>query len=165
MATDRYVNPVAEAGEKPYPSNQVSGAKTISMAVSFEKTAQDGNSSVLRLFKSLPATLVPLSIKIMNDALAGATAVKLGMYKPEKGVKISEDALAAALDISSAHGANGGLEALTFDVVNVGKTLGEILNAKLSNNEMYDTVDICLTGTTFGTAAGTISVIATFLQA
>lgn len=161
---DKYVNIDAETGDHPYPSNQLSGAETVSMAVSFEKATGDTDGSVYRVFKSLPATLVPISIKIYNDALAGATAVKLGVYKAEKGVKISEDVLAATLDLSSAHNAGEGLNALVIDNALVGKNLGELLNAKLSNNERYDSVDICLTGTTLGSAAGTIAVVATFVK-
>lgn len=161
---DKYINIDAETGDHPYPSNQLSGAGTVSMAVSFEKAAGDTDGSVYRIFKSLPATLVPIDIKIFNDALAGATAVKLGVYKAEKGAKISEDLLAATLDLSSAHNAGEGLNALAIDNALVGKNLEEMLNAKLSKNDKYGAVDICLTGATLGSAAGTIAVVATFVK-
>lgn len=161
---DKYVNINAETGDHPYASNQVSGAKTVTMAVNFEKAASDGNGSVFRLFKSLPVTLVPIDIKVYNDAISGGTAYKLGVYAPEKGVKIADDVLAATLDLSTAHNAGEGLNGLAIDNDKVGKNLGELLIDEDAGNDKYNSVDICLTGATAGSAAGTIAVVATFAQ-
>lgn len=162
---DKYVNTIAEAGEKPFPAVNVNGAGLIAMATTFEVAAADDDTSVYRLFKSLPATLIPVQLWVNNDAITAGTDYDLGFYKPEKGVVIDKDSLADGADLSSAHAMGSELNGLTaLDAVLVGKTIGEILNSKLSNTTRYDSVDICLTANTVGTAAGTISVRAIFAQ-
>lgn len=161
---NKYVNASAEAGEI-YPSEKVSGAKTISIATTFEVAAADDDGSIYRIFKSLPATLVPIDIKINNDAITAGTDYDLGFYNPEKGTVIDKDSLVDGGDLSSAHAVGSELSGLTaLDAAYIGKNLGEILNGKLSNTTKYETVDVCLTANTVGTAAGTVSVRATFAQ-
>ena len=162
---DKYVNAIAEEGEKPFPAVNVNGANQIAMACTFEVAAADDDGSVYRLFKSLPASLVPVSIVINNDAIAAATDYDLGFYKPEKGVVIDKDSLVDGADINAGKAIGSELDGLlSLGIENIGKNIGEILNAKLSNTTKYDTVDLCLTANTVGTAAGTISVRAIFAQ-
>lgn len=161
---DKYVNADAEAGN-PFPAEKVSGVRTISMATTFEVAAADDNGSVYRLFKSLPATLVPIQIVINNDAITAGSDYDLGFYSPIKGTVIDKDSLVDGGDLSSAHALGSELSGLTaLDQSYVGKNIGEILNGKLSNTTKYDSVDLCLTANTVGTAAGTVSVRATFAQ-
>ena len=163
---NKYVDTnAASNGEYPYRSANVSGSPVIAMATIFEVAEADSDGSVYRLFKDLPATLIPIQIWINGDAIAAATDYDLGFYKPNLGAVIDKDSLLDGKDINAgaAMGSeSNGLATLTVDLV--GKTIGEILNSKLSNTTKYDSVDLCLTANTVGTAAGTIAVRAIFAQ-
>ena len=164
-AVDKYINAIAEEGEKPFPAVNVNGVGLVAMAATFEVAAADDDASVYRVFKSLPASLVPIDIRINNDAITAGTDYDLGFYKPEKGVVIDKDSLVDGGDLSSAHAMGSPLSGVTaLGQEYVGKNIGGILNAKLSNTTRYDSVDLCLTANTVGTAAGTISVTAIFAQ-
>lgn len=162
---DKYVNTDANGTDHPYPSANVSGAKVFAIATTFEVAAADDDGSIYRLFKSLPATLIPIQVWINNDAVTAGSDYDLGFYKPESGVVIDKDSLADAADMSSAHVMGSELNGLTaLGAEYVGKNISEILNTKLSNTTKYESVDVCLTANTVGTAAGTISVRALFAQ-
>jgi len=162
---NKYVNTNAQEGDHPYASANVSGAGLIAIATTFEVAAADDDASIYRLFKSLPATLIPIQIYINNDAITAGTDYDLGFYKPESGVVIDKDSLADGADLSSAHAMGSELNGLTaLGAEYVGKNISEILNTKLSNTTKYNTVDICLTANTVGTAAGTVSVRGIFAQ-
>jgi len=161
---DKYVNTNANNGD-PFNSANVCGAPLIAMATTFEVAAADDDASIYRLFKSLPATLIPVQIYINNDAITAGTDYDLGFYKSESGVVIDKDSLADGADLSSAHAMGSELNGLTaLGAEYVGKNISEILNTKLTDTTKYETVDICLTANTVGTAAGTVSVRAIFVQ-
>lgn len=162
---DKYIDADAEAGSV-FPAANVSGAGLIAMATTFEIAAADEDNSVYRIFKSIPASLIPAQIWINNDAIAAGTDYDIGFYKPEYGAVIDKDALADGITtLTAAHALGSEITGMTaLDASYVGKTIQEIINGKLSTTTKYPNVDICLTANTVGTAAGTVSARALFIQ-
>jgi hypothetical protein len=66
---------LSEAAKK-----EVNGAQVIAISGNFETTAADDAGSKYRICK-VGADWVPLRIDINNDAIAGATSEKLGLYR------------------------------------------------------------------------------------
>lgn len=159
MSTNKYVNTSLAAGAKVaagvgFPGN------VLVLAGTYEKTASDNDASVLRLGK-VPITARPLVTlsKIGNDALTGATDVDVGLYKcGANGAVIDKDCLSDGLNIAS--GAALGSERRAFQSVDIdewNRSLKDIVESDGSTTIGDEEADVCLTGNTFGTAAGTIS--------
>lgn len=161
---NKYINADVAAGKKGLAAF-VHGEKETVMVATFEVAAADDNGSVYRLFKNVPPSLIPIDIKIFNDAITGCTDVELGLYEPLEagGAVIDQDILMDTLDISGGktHASPGdGLGAV--DIANVQKRLFELAGHTLATRK--NGYDIALTANTVGSAAGTISVIAKFVQ-
>ena len=58
----------------------VGGVPVIKAIQSFAIGASDSASSVYRVFKGIPSDAIVLSIKILNEAVAGVTAGLIGLY-------------------------------------------------------------------------------------
>lgn len=162
---DRYVNATAEAGVKPFPSVNVAGVGMIGIATAFEIAAADDNTSVYRLFKSIPVTAVPVLLDINCDAITAGTDYDIGFYAPDRGVVIDKDALLDGADLSGGKAIGSeqsGLASLTVDLI--GSSIADIILSKTGVAASYDAVDICLTGNVVGTSAGTVGVRAIFAQ-
>ena len=159
---DKYVE-TQTAAEKLGKAALTQGAKPIIMVATEEIAAADDDGSVYRLFKSVPSNLIPVQIDILTDGITGGTDYDLGLYKVGVGgAAVDKDALMDGQTMASAltRATGQGLGLGIVDVANVGKTLGE-LSAQTTVDTSYD---IALTANTVGTAAGTISVIAHFVQ-
>lgn len=168
---DKYINTLVAAG-KPDASAFVTGAKTVCMVATFEVAVADDDGSVYRLFKNVPAHLVPTKIEIFSDAITAGTDWDLGLYESfdetaSDGIVVDKDVLADGIDLSSgsARGsAKDGLVTVAIDAVQsslmvlAGHTTDYPYTKKLG-------YDIALTANTVGSAAGTISVVAWFVQA
>lgn len=159
---DKYVGALTAAG-KLEKAALVSGGKVVVMVATEELAADDDNGSVYRFFKSVPSNLIPVEITIVNDAITNGTDFDLGLYKVgvggaevDKDVLMDGQTLANALTRATGH--QLGLK--DVDAANIGKTLAA-LSAQIEPDPAYD---ICLTGNVVGTAAGTVSVIAKFIQ-
>lgn len=159
---DKYVGTLTAAG-KLEKASLVSGGKLIAMVATEEIAAADSDGSVYRFFKSVPSNLIPVSITPVCDAITGGTDYDFGLYKVgvggavvEKDVLMDGQTLASAL--TRATGFQLGLA--NVDAANIGKTLGE-LSGQTDVDPAYD---LCLTGNTVGSGAGTVSFIAFFLQ-
>ena len=158
---DKYVNAQIVAGKKAKAALST-GDKEIVMIAPVELAAADDDGSKYRFFKSVPSDLIPTEITITCDAITGGTDFELGLYKTDLGAVISKglfmtgQTLATALTRSTGH--QLGLAAV--DIANATKTLGE-LSAQTKVDPAYD---IVLTGDTVGTAAGTVTIIAKFVQ-
>lgn len=156
MATDKYVNTNLAAGQKVLPGVG-GGGRILVLQGTYEKTASDNDTSVLRLGKA-PANAIPLVTlsKIGNDALTGATDVDIGTYKPGAGgAVVDKDCLSDGLNIASGNAL--GSEARAMQAVGLdefGDDLRTLSAESVGDSEEYD---IALTGNTFGTATGTIS--------
>lgn len=159
---DIYVNEDTENG-KLAQAAKCQGNKVVTIVQSFETGATDGNGSVYRVFPDLNPCLIPVDIKIMNDATGAANSdFDLGLYCGEKGEVIDADCFYDGLNIKTANTGTpvNGLSAL--DIANIGKQLFEIAGHTIANRK--DTYDIALTANTAPAAAGTVTVVGTFLQ-
>lgn len=159
---DIYVNEDTENG-KLAQAAKCQGNKVVTIVQSFETGATDGNGSVYRVFPDLNPCLIPVDIKIMNDATGAANSdFDLGLYCGEKGEVIDADCFYDGLNIKTANTGTpvNGLSAL--DIANIGKQLFEIAGHTIANRK--DTYDIALTANTAPAAVGTVTVVGTFLQ-
>lgn len=126
---------------------------------SFEIAAADDDGSIYRFARVSPLA-IPVSLKLFSDSITGFTSAKFGIYKPLEvgGAVISVDCLVAAVDI------NAGKSTITemlipskFDQAGVGKCLGILAGIAAADLNKYGAVDVALTATTIGSAAGTIA--------
>lgn len=160
---NKYVNANIVAGtrgEAPF----VAGASTITFVESFEVAAADDNSSIYRIFKGVPADLIPVDIKGFNDAITGGTSFDLGIYLTDLGDVKDADALAATIDMSSARALGSGVSLISaIPVENAKKKIYELAGDTADTRKA--SYDIAFTANTVGTAAGTITVQATFIVA
>jgi hypothetical protein len=159
---DKYVNTTVAAG-KLERAGLVSGAKTVTMVATEEVAAADDDGSTYRLFKSVPSTYIPVQIDVMTDGITAGTDYELGLYKVGVGGAVVElDCLMGTQTMASAltRASGQGLGLAGVNIADIGKTLGE-LSGQTTVDPAYD---IVLTANTVGTAAGTISIIATFIE-
>jgi hypothetical protein len=159
---DKYVNTETAAG-KLARAALVSGAKTVTMIGTEEIAAADDDGSKYRFFKSVPSNYIPVQIDIMTDGITGGTDYELGLYKVGVGGAVVElDCLMGTQTLASAltRASGQGLGLAGVDIANVGKTLGE-LSGQTDVDSAYD---IVLTGNTVGSGAGTVSIVATFVE-
>lgn len=163
---NKYVNTRVEAGS--YDDNVlVAGADNLTLIVTFEVAAADDDGSVFRIAKNLSPNLIPVSILINNDAMTGSTSWDLGLYEPSfggvDGAVCDKDCFMAAVDLNGGK-ANGseqnGLAAVAIE--NLTKKLYEHAGHTIKTKK--GGYDLALTANTIGSAAGTVTVRATFAQ-
>lgn len=121
-----------------------------------EVAAADSDTSVFR-FVQLPSNAVIYRIELLNDAIAGGTDYDLGLYKiaTDGGLAADQDVFGTTIDMSAARSLP--LDAM-FEVLGIEKIeyrLWELLGLSADSQTAYD---VCLTGNTVGTGAGTLSV-------
>lgn len=120
-----------------------------------EVAAADDNNSVYR-FVRLRSNDRISQITVFNDAITGGTSYDCGVYKTSRdgGAAVASHAFALNMDMSSA--SSLGTEALQYTngIENIEKQLWEVLALSADPRLFYD---ICLTGVTVGTGAGTLS--------
>lgn len=134
-------------------------------AVTFEIAAADSDGSIYRLFKSLDPCLIPISVEIYNDAITGGTDFDLGFYETVEagGAVIDKDVLKDGADLSSAHASGSALDGLgSVDVADRVKRIFELCGHTLTTRKPG--YDMALTANTVGSGAGTVTVIAIFVQ-
>lgn len=159
---DKYVDTNLAAGKLAKAALSM-GQKTIEMVATEEIATADDNNSVYRFFKSVPSNLIPTEITIMTDGITGGTDYDLGLYKVGVGgAAVDADRLmdgqTMASALTRATGHQLGLQ--TVNIADATKTLGE-LSGQTDVDQAYD---IALTANTVGTAAGTITILAKFIQ-
>lgn len=158
MATDLYTDSNVAAGNKTTALVQLAGDAKIGVET-YEKTAADNDTSVLRFMKDVPVETVLADVKVMCDALSGATDTDLGIYLPNLGAVLDKDLFMDGQTLASASKTLDGLGAV--DRANYGKTIKDLYETVNSTTlpASVRTVDIALTGNTFGTATGTITLV------
>jgi len=159
---DKYTDTKLAAG-KISDSFTGQGQKVITLIGTEEIAAADDDGSVYRFFKSVPSSYIPLQIDIMTDGITGGTDYELGLYKVGTGeAAVDIDVLMGTQTMASAltRATGQGLGLAAVDIASINSTLGT-LSAQTNPDASYD---IALTANTVGTAAGTISIIATFIQ-
>lgn len=161
---NKYVNADVAANKKGVAAF-VHGENEIVMVGLVSIAAADDDGSIYRIFKNVPPSLIPVEIKLMNAAITGCTDVELGLYEPLEagGAVIDLDILMGTLDISSGKteaSPGNGLGAVAF--ADRQKRLFELAGHTLATRKTG--YDIALTANTVGSAAGTVVVIARFVQ-
>lgn len=160
---NKYTNALIAAG-KPAAGINSSGAQIKVMQATFEVAAADDDGSVYRLFKAVPADVIPVKIEVGCDAITGGTDWDLGFYDTldrNAGAVVDKDNLMDGQTLASA--SNMALNGLGIvDVANIDKKIWELAgHTAATKRKSYD---ICLTANTVGTAAGTVSVRMYFAQ-
>lgn len=159
---NKYVDSLIVAGKKTGPALAGPGTDVIAMVATFEVAAADDDGSVYRVFKNVPSSYIPLQVTIATDGLTGGTDWDLGVYKTDLGAVVDKDilmdgqTLASALTRATGH--QLGLGAVNIDAV---KSTLATLSGQTTPDVAYD---VALTANTVGTAAGTVTVIAEFVQ-
>jgi hypothetical protein len=125
-----------------------------------EKAAGDSDTSTYRIAR-LRSGDVLHTMTLFNDALAGATSVKVGLYRTaaDGGAAVSDALFATGLSLASASTTGTSILFNNQDIANVNKRLWEALGLSADPQIEYDLV---VTLATAGGAAGTISVHGTF---
>jgi hypothetical protein len=96
---DKYADVAIEAGDVAR-AGQATGVVAVRRRVTFETAAAFAVGEIRRLFK-VGAHEIPVEINIVNDAIAGATDVEIGLWRPSRGVVIDQDCLMGTLDIAA----------------------------------------------------------------
>jgi len=163
---NKYVNADTEA-EKLATAAFVHGSDPVYMVATFETAAADDDASIFRLFKNVPADLIPTKIEIACDAITSGNDWDLGFYKPTVGgvlgAVIDKDKLADGIDLSSAVAFASAIDGLqTLNIDEVQERIYTLAGDTLDDHELG--YDIALTANTIGSGVGTISVKAWFVQ-
>ncbi|MBW1672030.1 MAG: hypothetical protein JRJ45_00040 [Deltaproteobacteria bacterium] len=155
MSFDK-IDPKVLAGEAT-DAHKSSGVKPTVRTVIFETEVADAAGDIKALF-IVGAHEIPVACRILNDAIAGATEIDVGLYRMDE-TAADLDALADGLDISagSAIGSPAnGLAALGIDEVK-GKSFQDIVTDAIGAIP-DDSYWVCLTLVSEVAAAGTINV-------
>lgn len=158
---NKYVGTLAAAG-KLDKSALTNGDKVVVMVKTEEIAAADDDGSVYRFFKGVPSNLIPIEITVATDGQTGMTDCDLGLYKTELGAVVDKDVLmdgqtlASALTRASGHQ----LGLANVNIADAEKTLAS-LSGQTDPDPCYD---IALTANTVGSGAGTVTIIAKFVQ-
>lgn len=129
-----------------------------------EILAADDDNSVYR-FLRVPSRARIHKIEIMSDAIAGGADFNLGLYRPaaiasgavakdSTGLVDQDNLFADALDLSFGNTVPLDVTFAAIDIANIEKRLWDILGY---TKDPFLEYDICLTGITVGTGAGTVS--------
>lgn len=133
------------------------GGAFVRSAVGFiEVAAADDDGSVYRMVR-VPSNARIETIEVASDGITGGTAYDIGVYKTaaDGGAAVDDDIFASALDLSSASAfTDRTYEATATNIDKVEKELWQLLGLSADPGIMYD---ICLTGDTVGTGAGTLA--------
>ncbi len=156
---DKYVNTLVTA-DKLANSHAFHGGATRKSILSEEIAAADDDLSVYRYFR-VPATWVVVAITCMHDTITSASDYDCGLYIPGVGGAAKDkDVFADGVDISTGARTTDMLQ--TVNVADIGKQIfehaGDSESAKLSD------YDLALTANTVGSIAGTVTLIAEFVE-
>lgn len=162
---NKYINSDLVAGRKAIPA-LINGDEGKVAVATFEVAAADDDGSIYRVFR-VNSNMIPVSITVTNDAITGGTDYDIGIYDvldgPTNGAVKDADALADGLDLSSARVEGSGISGLS--AVPIENATQRLIN--LATDTYPDApgeYDIAITANTVGTADGTITVKATFVQ-
>ena len=149
-----------EATPRLHSPAHLSGARLRRIAATVEKGSGDGNGSKVFLCPVWSGWSIQ-SIRLFNDPLSGATSVDLGIYDVDGSTAVDADVYATAMNIAA--GSTVGVEQAfeARDIDQVGQRVWEDLGLSADPNRWYY---LALTGTTFGTAAGTISALIAYVD-
>jgi len=157
---NKWVDANVAAGKKTAPSKVMPGM-VFGFACTFEVAAADDNDSVYKL-ALIGGNMVPLTLSLNSDAIAGFTSMDLGFYT-EAGVAVDQDILVAQHDVNGGFARGSELNLLhDLPIDKIGKPVYEILGKTLTTKE--NAYVLAITAVAAPSAAGTMSVYGTFLQ-
>jgi len=171
---DKYVNS-SLASLKIANAALVNGARVVGMVATEELAVADDDTSVYRFFKGVSGNLIPIDIKVYCDAITSGTDFDLGLYNQTSpngtdGTVIDADAFMDGQTMAAAITRGGGTSAQdeavdglsAVDIADLENKIYE--HAGHTVNTAKQGYDIALTANTVGAAAGTITIIALFLE-
>lgn len=125
------------------------------VAAAVEVSAADDDTSVYRMFRVHSSERVE-RLEVLNDAITSGTDYDLGLYRTaaDGGAVVDADLFASAVTMASARIPPLDLTFEALDVAKIEKPIWELLGLSADPGVFYD---VCFTGNTVGTAAGTIS--------
>lgn len=167
---DKYVNSalLATSTRQRVPAQNAQGGTVTHVIQTFETAAADDDGSVYRIFKNIPATAIPLEMRMACDAITSGSDYDFGLYLPDSGAVVDKDVLADGLDPSSGYSRILALDLLaTVDLASCNKNLWELardgagsLSYTIDNHPAA--FDLCLTANTVGSSASTITIFGSF---
>ncbi len=143
-------------------AHKSSGVDRITRTITFETEAADAAGDIKALFR-VGAHEIPLECNIVNDAIAGATDIDLGLYRDDNTV-VDADALMDGTDISLGvawASATDGLSALSIDergILSFYEIANDVATGDVVGSLPNDSYWVALTLNSEVTAAGTITV-------
>ena len=140
------------------------GGKVVILAGTFETEATDGAGSKYRLAK-LSGDLVPISMNINNDAIAGLDDADLGLYETlEKGGVVKDaDIYMDGVDLSGGKDIGSGQSGLSsLPLADIGKIVAVNAGDTVPTPSME--YDLVLTSNNAVTGAGTVAWRGTFVR-
>ena len=158
---DKYTDSNVAAKNKTHSLLTGVGNKVHAMIGQAAIAAADDDGSVYRVFKDIPASYVLKSMHITNTAITSGTDYDIGLYSRDLGAVVDKDIFLDGASMASARTAKTEISTL-FAVVeaDVVKALSE-LDPATAKPLSYD---LCLTANTVGSAAGTVTIYAEFIQ-
>ncbi len=162
---DKYDNFANEnlLADKSAESVNITGNKTVTAIEKLTLSPDHGAGAVYRLFK-VGADMIPVSLEVLTEGVAGASSCDIGIYEEGIGGKaLNAKVFADGLSLAEAAGVEkplNGLKSLTLE--NVGKEIWNLAGDKRSNRATG--YDICVTANAAATAEGTAVFKATFVQ-
>ena len=159
---DAFVDTARQNG-LPARAHESSGCGLRLRTITFETAAADAAGDVKRLF-TVGAHEIPVKCEIINDAIAGATDIDLGLYRPAGGVVVDRDALMDGANIAAGvawASRTDGLSALGVEergVRTFREIAADVVTTDVIGHVPADSYDVCLTEVSEVTAAGTITV-------
>jgi len=100
MAADKYVDTARQNGN-PARAHESSGVNLRLRTITFETLVADDINDIRRLF-TVGAHEIPVQCDIVNDAIAGASDIDLGLYRiGVNGAVVDDDALMDGTDINA----------------------------------------------------------------
>lgn len=163
MSADKYVDSQRQNG-LPARAHESSGVVPKLRTITFEAEVADDVNDIRRLF-TVGAHEIPVRCDIVNDSIAGATDIDLGLYRTGVGgVVVDANALMDSKDINGGNAWGSevdGLEALGLDERGV-KAFFDIANDVETTDVIGhipdDSYDVVFTYNSEITGAGTITV-------
>lgn len=147
-----------EAQRAVYTSALVNGGQLVAISTKIEGGTGDSADSVYRFAKDIDSNLIPFKLWISTPAIADGTA-KIGIYKPNGGAAVDDDALDSAIDLATEKKNIDGLTAITTG--NQQKTLAELANIEAAD---YPAVDLGFKISGAAAAGKVIDVTGIFLK-
>lgn len=157
---NKWVDSNVAAGKKGNPGI-IGPGQVFSLAQTFEVAAADDDGSVYKL-GIVGANMIPLKVEWNSDSISGFTSADIGFYT-EEGVAVDKDILMAQHDVNAGAAMGSEIDGMhDLPIDKIGKKVYELLGKTLTTKE--NAYVLAVTANTVGSAAGTVSIRATFIQ-